>query len=135
MQTNPDMIEDPYPFQALLGFTITGWAPDFCQLHQPVHPDLGNRFGIPHGGVYATLLDTVMGFCGCYTGSKSEVKQAMTLTLNVNYLSRPKGRTLIAEGRRIGGGARTFFAESDLKDETGELIATATGAFRYRSAG
>ena len=60
MQTNPDMIEDPYPFQALLGFTITGWAPDFCQLHQPVHPDLGNRFGIPHGGVYATLLDTVM---------------------------------------------------------------------------
>lgn len=130
--SDSDLIEEPYEFQKLMGFQITQWAADLCVLEQPMHPGLGNRYGIPHGGVYATLLDTVMGFCGCYTGAKTEVKHAMTLSLNVNYLSRPKGQIMTATGRKTGGGARTFFAESDLTDETGELIATATGVFRYR---
>jgi len=133
MITDPDLIEEPYEFQKLLGFSITEWGPDICKLQQPMRKGLGNRYGIPHGGVYASLLDTVMGFSGCYTGSTSQVKRAMTLSLNVSYLSRPKGQLLTATGHKIGGGARSFFAESDLVDETGELIAKGTGTFRYRS--
>ncbi|MEJ6502374.1 MAG: PaaI family thioesterase [Rhodobacterales bacterium] len=128
-----DILEDPYEFQKLLGFTITEWTHDLCELHQPMHKGLGNRYGIPHGGIYASLLDTVMGYSGCFTGSKDNLKQAMTLSLNVSYLSRPKGKILIATGQRIGGGARTFFAEAKLCDETGEFIASASGTFRYRS--
>jgi len=132
MPTNSDMIEDPYEFQKLLGFEITDWAVDTCALRLPIGPHLSNRYGIPHGGVYASVLDTVMGFSGCFTGNPDHVRRAMTLTMNVNYLSRPKGKVLFAKGHRIGGGARTFFAEARLSDETGELIATASGSFRYR---
>jgi len=32
-----------------------------------------------------------------------------------------------------GGGRRPYFAEATVHDDTGTLIATATGVFRYRS--
>lgn len=132
MAQHPELIEEPYPFQKLLGFTIVDWTADRVELHLPVQPDLGNRYGLPHGGVYASILDTVMGFSGCFTGDVTVKRLAMTLSMNVNFLSRPKGQLLIAEGRKTGGGRRTFFAEAKVTDETGELIATGSGTFRYR---
>jgi len=47
-------------------------------------------------------------------------------------LSQAKGQLLIGQGRRTGGGRKTYFAEGKITDETGELIATGTGVFRYR---
>jgi uncharacterized protein (TIGR00369 family) len=131
---NPDLIEPPYPLMAHLGFEIVEWRAGFARFQMPLAPFLMNRYGIPHGGVYATLLDTVMGYCGCFTGQPDAAKMAMTLSLNVNYLSRPKGKMLLADGHVTGGGRKTFFAEGTVFDETGEVIATATGVFRYRNA-
>jgi uncharacterized protein (TIGR00369 family) len=124
--------EDAYPFQAHLGFVMTGWSQDFARAELALGPQHGNRYGLPHGGIYATLLDTVMGFCGCFTGSADDRRYAMTLSLTTQFLSRPKGTILIAEGRRTGGGSRTFFAEGAVSDETGEICATGSGVFRYR---
>ena len=124
--------EPPYPFQAHLGFTIDDWGPDVCRLSQPMVPHIGNRYGIPHGGVHATLLDTAMGFAVCFTGDPDERQLVMTLSLNVNYLGVARGQRLIAEGRKTGGGKSTAFAEGEITDENGNLIATATGVFRYR---
>lgn len=132
MSLDPALIEDPYELQALLGMRIAEWSPDFARWELPITAKLGNRYGIPHGGIYATLLDTVMGFAGCYTGIPNERRLAMTLSLNVNYLSRPKGELLIAEGRRTGGGKSSFFGEAVITDDTGEKIATGSGVFRYR---
>lgn len=131
--THPELIEDPYAFQRLLGFTIVDWTAERVRLHLPLAPKLTNRYGIPHGGVYASLLDTAMGYAGCFTGDPDHRRLAMTLSLTVNYLSRPKGALLIAEGVRTGGGQRTFFAEASLTDDTGELIARSSGTFRIRA--
>lgn len=124
--------EAPYPFQAHLGFEITEWKDRFCRIEQPMLDHLGNRYGIPHGGVYATLLDAAMGFCVCYTGDRDHKQLVMTLNLNINYLSVAKGTTLIATGRQTGGGRSTAFAEGDVRDENNTIIATAAGVFRYR---
>lgn len=132
MALDPALIEDPYELQKLLGMRIVDWSTDYACWELPITAKLGNRYGIPHGGVYAALLDTVMGFAGCYTGDAGARRMAMTLNLNVSYLSRPKGALLIAEGRRVGGGKSTFFGEGVIVDETGEKIATGTGTFRYR---
>lgn len=132
---DPNLIEPPYPFQAHLGFRQTGWQKDYARFELPLAEFLGNRYGLPHGGVYATLLDTVMGFSGCFTGDAENRRLAMTLSLNTAFLSRPLGKLLIGEGRRTGGGQKTFFAEGVIHDETGEKIATGSGVFRYRSPG
>jgi len=59
-------------------------------------------------GVHATLLDTAMQFCGCYTGCRARHQMAMILSLNVNFLAQSKGQTLIAKGRQTGANARHF---------------------------
>ena len=133
--TNPALIEDAYAFQRLLGFHLQRWEDGLAELHQPVVPHIGNRYGLPHGGVHAALLDTAMGLAGCWTGDPARKQLAMTLTLNVSYLSRPRGQTLIARGWVTGGGRKTFFCSGEIEDETGERIATGSGAFRYRGAG
>ncbi|NNK77528.1 MAG: PaaI family thioesterase [Litoreibacter sp.] len=133
-EVEPHLIEDHYPLQSHIGFKMTGWDRDYARFELPLEPFLMNRYGIPHGGVYAVLLDTVMGYCGCYTGDPKEKTLAMTLSMNTNFLSRPTGEFLIGEASRIGGGKRTFFAEGTIHDENGTLVATGSGTFRYRSA-
>ncbi|MBV7377841.1 PaaI family thioesterase [Maritimibacter dapengensis] len=133
MSVDPALIEDPYELQKLMGFRITDWSEGYARWELPMSAKLGNRYGIPHGGVYATLLDTAMGFAGCYTGTSDERRLAMTLSLNVNYLSQPKGDLLVAEAHKVGGGRKTFFAEASVMDENGTTLATGTGVFRYRS--
>ncbi|CUK11948.1 PaaI family thioesterase [Shimia thalassica] len=124
--------ESPYALQKHLGFHLTHWGEDHARLELPIEHYLSNRAGLPHGGVYATLLDTVMGYAGCFTGDPDHKRLALTLSLTTNFLSRPKGALLIAEGRKVGGGASTFFAEATILDETGEVIARGSGAFKYR---
>jgi len=57
----------------------------------------------------------------------------MTLSMTVNFMAVSNGKLLIAEGRRVGGGRSTAFAEGIVRDDTGTTIATATGVFRYRN--
>ncbi len=118
-----------------IGFQVTAWAPDFARVELEIAAHLANRFGIPHGGVHAMLLDSAMGHAGVYTGDPAHRRLSMTLSLTTNFLSQPRGTRLIAEGRRIGGGKSTFFAEGTVHDDTGELLATGTGVFRYRKSG
>lgn len=130
---DPRLVEDTYPLMQHLGFQLTAWTTDFARIEAPLTQSLMNRQGLPHGGVHATLLDSAMGFAGCYTGDPDKQQMALTLSLTVNYLAQATGKLLIADGRRTGGGRKTFFAEGSVSDDTGTVIATATGVFRYRS--
>ncbi len=135
MDEAPDipLIEEPaYPFQQMIGFRMTGWKPNWSRFELPLSEDFNNRHGIPHGGVYAVLLDTVMGYAGCFTGDNEARRSSITLSLTTNYLSRPKGKLLIAEGWRTGGGKSTYFAEGRVTDDTGEVLAQGNAVFRYR---
>jgi uncharacterized protein (TIGR00369 family) len=131
-ELNLALIEEPYPLQAHLGFVMTGWSEGYSRFELPLAPFLMNRFGIPHGGVHAMMLDTVMGFCGCYTGDPDDRQMAMTLSMTVNFMAQAQGKIMIGEGRVTGGGRKTFFAAGTVTDETGITIATGTGVFRYR---
>jgi len=129
---DPTLREETYPLQAHLGFELTGWRDGWARVELPVAGHLGNRQGIVHGGVHATLLDTAIGYCGCYTGDRDRRAMALTLSLTVNYISQVNGLRLVAEASKTGGGRSTFFASGTLRDETGAVIATATGVFRFR---
>lgn len=124
--------EPPYPFQQLLGYAITEWAADHARAELDLGPQHTNRHGIPHGGIYGVLLDTVAGFAGCWRPEKEPPVYAMTLSLTINFVGLPRGKKLIATGKRIGGGRNLFFAEADIRDELGTLVATASGTHRYR---
>ena len=130
---DPRLIEASYALQEHLGFEVTAWQDGVAVIEVPLAPILMNRQGIPHGGVHATLMDTAMGFAGCYTGDPDRRRMALTLSMTVNYLAQAKGTRFIATGQVTGGGHKTYFAEARVEDEHGTLIATGSGVFRYRS--
>jgi len=89
-------------------------------------PDFANPMGTVHGGIAATMLDSVMG-CAVHTTLPAGVGYT-TLELKVNYIrtARTDGRTLTAEGTVIHAGRRTATAEGKVLDEQGKLIAHGT---------
>lgn len=130
---DPSLLEEPSGLQTHLGFALTEWSRDFAKVELDFAPHLHNRQGLLHGGIHAVMLDTAMGYAGCYTGEKGKKQNALTLSMTVNYVGQLQGKRIIATARRTGGGRRTYFAEARVTDETGALAATATGVFRYRT--
>jgi uncharacterized protein (TIGR00369 family) len=79
-----------------------------------------------HGGYAATLLDSA---CGIATHTKLQPGQGFTtLELKVSYLRGMTAATgpVRAEGRVISIGRRVAFAEADIRDAQGRIMATAT---------
>ncbi|MFJ9186230.1 PaaI family thioesterase [Streptomyces anulatus] len=89
-------------------------------------PDFVNPLGTVHGGIAATLLDSVMG-CAVHTTLPAGAGYT-TLELKVNYIrtARTDGQKLTAEGTVIHAGRRVATAEGKVLDEQGKLIAHAT---------
>lgn len=85
-----------------------------------------NPMGTVHGGWISLVLDTVMG---CAVHSILERGRGYTtLELKVQFLrpvARDAGR-LLATGRLVSGGRSVAFAEGDLRDAAGTVLATAT---------
>lgn len=89
-------------------------------------PDFANPMGTVHGGIAATLLDSVLG-CAVHTTLPAGVGYS-TLELKVNYIRAvaTDGQTLTATGTVIHAGRRTATAEGRVLDGHGKLIAHAT---------
>jgi uncharacterized protein (TIGR00369 family) len=120
-------------FATLVGYRLVEWREDFAEIALDVEDRHLNRSGIAHGGVAATLLDTALGYAGCHCAVPGRVRRAVTLSLTVNFVGPiAAGTTLTAVGRRTGGGQRIFYAEGEVRDADGALVATATGVWRYR---
>ena len=86
-----------------------------------------NVYGVVHGGIFATLLDTAMGFSCFYSGDDRRV---MTINMNVSFVGNcPEGVIIKTTGRPIHSGKRTMVTEGEIFDEYGKLLATAQGTF------
>ena len=72
-----------------------------------------------------------MRCAGCYIGDDNDFRAAVTLNLNVSFTAAPRGSRLIAEGRKVGGRRKIYFSEGTVEDDTGAIVARATGTFRY----
>lgn len=117
-------------FVSLLGARKTGFSDGYARFEMDLGPQHMNPMGIPHGGVYATILDTTLGSSGCWEGNPDTFRPSITLNLNVSYLAQPRGTHLICEAHRVGGGKSIYFSEGEIRDETGIVLARATGTFK-----
>jgi uncharacterized protein (TIGR00369 family) len=86
-----------------------------------------NLLGMAHGGVIATLADTATGLA--YRTVLEPGTQHVTTQLNVTYLAPAREGTLIARGCVVKRGRRTGYAEADVVDGRGSLLARASALF------
>ena len=94
----------------------------------PINSLVMNPNDMVHGGVIAFLADNAMGFAS-YMEKK---RPGVTLDLNVRYLKPGRGKQLTAIGEVVSSGSLFNSLRTDIMDETGMLVATATGAFYHR---
>jgi uncharacterized protein (TIGR00369 family) len=86
--------------------------------------------GIAHGGVIATLLDSVMGMTANQSSPRDHY--VVTAQLNVHFI-RPsfEGETLIASSEVRHSGRKTAVAQGEILTSDGALVATASATFVY----
>ncbi len=86
--------------------------------------------GIAHGGVIATLLDSVMGLNA--NRSSPPDHYVVTAQLNVHFI-RPafEGETLVASSQVRHAGRKTAVAQGELVTTEGALVATSSATFVY----
>ncbi|HET8526910.1 MAG TPA: PaaI family thioesterase [Actinomycetota bacterium] len=110
------------PFHsAFLGARLDRVAPDEVDVSLDVEPRHLNLSGTLHGGMIATLADTATGLA--YRTGLDEAASAVTTSLSVTFL-RPGGIGVVtARGRVVKRGSRFGYAEADVVDANGMLLA------------
>ncbi|KAA0585277.1 PaaI family thioesterase [Azospirillum oryzae] len=120
-------------FQRLLGYALSRWEEGAAELTMAIDERHLNRAGVVHGGVMTTLLDTVSGFSATYCPFPNRVRRVVTLSLSTSFLGQARTGTLVATGRLRGGGRKIVGVAAELRHgDTGALIATSEGMFKYR---
>ena len=116
--------EDGQHFSRLIGLEISRLAGGECAAHLDVRDFHFNRGGVLHGGVLASVLDTVMG--GAVVSTLRADEWTATVQLNVEYLEQVERGRILAVGRIVRRGRRIAFVEGEAR-ESGRRVARATG--------
>jgi uncharacterized protein (TIGR00369 family) len=116
----------PPPILALLGATMGTLERGRVTMSLVPAEFHYNPYGMVHGGVLATLLDTVMS---CAILTQLPVGRGnTTIDISVNYLRAVSLETgpVTAEGTVLHAGRTTALAQGRVTDATGRLYAVAT---------
>jgi uncharacterized protein (TIGR00369 family) len=114
------------PISEVLGFDIAeAEAGRVVFTYTPVFGHY-NPLGTVHGGIAATLLDSVMGCC-IHTTLKAGIGYT-TVEIKVNYVRAMTDKTgpVRVEGKVISTGSRIATSEGKLYDGAGKLLAHGT---------
>jgi uncharacterized protein (TIGR00369 family) len=114
------------PISRVLGFRVSEVEPGRVVFDYTPVFDHYNPLGTVHGGIAATLLDSVMGCC-IHTTLKAGMGYT-TVEIKVNYVRAMTDKTgpVKAEGKVINVGSRIGTSEGKLYDGAGKLLAHGT---------
>jgi uncharacterized protein (TIGR00369 family) len=82
-------------------------------------------FGAVHGGVFSSILDAA-AFWAVYCGIEDQEAGMTTVDLKLNYLAPAASGKLIASGRQIKLGRTLGYAEAEVLDQNGKILAHGT---------
>ena len=126
----------PYEFRGfngLIGHEVVGWRAGFVEMRLKVRPELCNANGLLHGGVLMTLLDSASGFACTFNDTATARRLSVTLAFTTQFIKAARdGDVLTILGAwRPSTSQSTFAAETEIYDQSGALVATGAGTFRY----
>ncbi len=116
-------------FGKLLGMEFEIVSPGEIIYRMPVTKDLLATPRAAHGGSISALMDATMGVCAL-SRVLFDDRVVSTIELKISFLAPAIiGTELIARAWIIKEGRRLLFAEGEIRDNDGELVAFATGTF------
>ncbi|HKE49656.1 MAG TPA: PaaI family thioesterase [Rhodanobacteraceae bacterium] len=130
MKPNPAYIEavqetvHEAPYPKLIGLTIASLSFDRCRIELTLRDDHMQPFGIVHGGVIATLIDTAT-FWAAFLRLPEDAG-LVNVDLKLNYLKAVARGHLRAEGECLRFGRQISYTVASVYNEDNELIAHGT---------
>ena len=133
MDREPDILQDlrdrlaASPFHAALGIDATEASEGRVRLSVVTTEAQRNLLGSIHGGVLATLADTAMGLA--VRTAIDAGRPHVTIEMSIRYLRPAQPGTVQALGTVVRAGSRIAFAEADVLDAGGTVLARASGTY------
>ncbi len=118
------------PFQHYVGIEVISLGNGSSILQLELKDHHFNLYGIPHGGVHATLLDISMGTAASFPDNSGREVDSVTLNLSVDYISPPASRILVAKGKVTKKGKSIAYCTAEIFDEDKTLVASGRSIFK-----
>jgi uncharacterized protein (TIGR00369 family) len=115
------------PFVDALGLELLEMGAGRARVRFTPRPEHLNSWQGLHGGMVMAVLDVALT-----TASRSLVPACIgcaTVELKTNFLAAAIG-TVVAEGRAQRAGRSLIFAEGEMRDGAGTVLAKASGTFK-----
>jgi len=128
---NPEYIEkvnqlvNRSPYFDLLSMKISTVGAGFSEIKIDLAQKHLQPFGFVHGGVYASIIDAA-AFWALFYNIDDQDTGVTTVDLTVNYLAPTASGKLIAKGRQIKLGKTLGYADAEVTDAGGRLLAHGT---------
>ena len=130
------------PFNRVLGIDVVSLNHDCPEVRFPMRPELVGNFsrGMLHGGVISAVHDLTGGLVA-YLALQQKLKDRPieermerfarigTIDLRVDYLRPGLGEWFSCTGKPLRTGNKVAVASMELRNDAGELISVATGAY------
>ena len=128
---NPEYIErvnqliNHCPYFDLLSMKISEVGARFSVLEIDLAQKHLQPFGFVHGGVFASIIDAA-AFWSLFYEIEDQETGVTTVDLKLNYLAPAVSGKLIAKGRQIKLGKTLGYAEAEVTDVNGKILAHGT---------
>ena len=113
------------PYFELLSMKLTDVGTGYATLEIELAQKHLQPFGVVHGGVFASIIDAA-AFWSLYYGIEDPDTGITTVDLKLNYLAPAVSGKLIARGRQIKVGRTLAYAEAQVVDQEGKVLAHGT---------
>ena len=125
------LAEEDIPIHKYLGLKVDTIEKDFIRVKVPFRKDLVGdiRTNHWHGGIIATILDSVGGAIGIANFNSPEDKLS-TIDLRVDYLRFADGNDLVFEGKLVRMGNRIMVTKMKAFQED-VLVAEGKGVYNF----
>jgi len=106
-------------FDGFIGLELDEVTPDGVTAHFDVRPDLHQPYGLLHGGVLASVVETV----GSISGAAWSGGNVVGTSNHTNFLRSTREGRLTARSTPVHRGRTQQLWDVDITDEQGRLIA------------
>jgi 1,4-dihydroxy-2-naphthoyl-CoA hydrolase len=116
-----DLPDRPSPFDKLLSLRFEQATGDRVVAVVPVTPDLQQHYGIVHGGVYASMVETTASVgAAIWLGDRG---RTVGIANSTDFLRAVRDGELRAEATPVNRGRSTQLWEVTVSDERGRPVA------------